>query len=265
MRPFARLTISLVCLVAAILALGPNAPAQLPPTPPPAQPGAARMDDATQALTWILEAQRNYQTAIRDYTCMFVAHENMTGKGAEDQIIHMKLRQQPFSVNMVWARPASMATQEVSFVQGKNADKLRVKNPGLLKIAGFMSIDVNDPRTKQHSRHTMLEAGIGNLIDRTAINWKNDRNSGKAITRISDYKFDNRDCWRIETTHLAKQPQFYSYRGVIYLEKNSKYPLRNENYHWPVQGGNPAGELMESFSYTGLKFNVGLKDADFDR
>jgi hypothetical protein len=264
MRPFARLIVSISCLAAALLVAQPNSPAQAPP-PPPAQPGVAPMDDATQALNWILESQRNYRSAIRDYSCVFVAHENMTGKGAEDQIIHMKFRQQPFSVNMVWARPASMATQEVSYVQGKNDNKLRVKNPGLLKIAGFMSIDINDKRTKEHSRHTILEAGIGNLIDRTAHNWTFDRGTGKAITKIAEYKFDGRDCYRIETVHTAKLPQFYSYRGVIYLEKNSKYPLRNENYHWPVPGGNPQGELMESFSYTGLKFNVGLKDADFDR
>jgi hypothetical protein len=258
----------LVCLSATILAAPPKSFAQLPPTPPPAQPGVQKMDDATQALTWILEAQRNYRAAVRDYSCVFVAHENMNGKGGggEDQIIHMKFRQQPFSVNMVWARPQSMAGQEVSYVQGKNENKLRVKNQGLLKVVGFMSIAVNDPRAKQTSRHTIEEAGIGHLIDRTVQNWSFDRNAvGKAVTKIEDYKFDGRECWRIETVHLAKLPQFYSYRGVIYLEKNSKYPLRNENYHWPVPGGNPQGELMESFSYTGLQFNKGLKDADFDR
>ena len=138
MRPFARIIVPIACLAAAILAAQPESPAQVPP-PPPGQPGVQKMDDATQALNWILEAQRNYRAAIRDYTCVFVAHENMPGKAGEDQIIHLKFRQQPFSVNMVWARPQSMSSQEVSFVQGKNENKLRVKNPGLLRVAGFMS------------------------------------------------------------------------------------------------------------------------------
>jgi len=150
MRTFATPIVSIVLLVAAILFIDPNTSAQVPPPPGAAGAPVQKMDEATQALSWVLEAQRNYRAAIRDYSCVFVAHENMTGKGAEDQIIHMKFRQQPFSVNMVWARPASMATQEVSYVQGKNENKLRVKNPGLLKIAGFMS----DRRQRQTHQGT---------------------------------------------------------------------------------------------------------------
>ena len=45
--------------------------------------------------------------------------------------------------------------------------------------------------------------------------------------------------------------------------KESKLPIRLENYDWPVQGGTEGGELLETFSYVNLRFNVGLKDADF--
>jgi hypothetical protein len=259
MRTLAHPLFAIVAVLAALLAARPQSSAQAPPTAPRV------VDESATAFGWIVEAQRNYRAAIRDYKCVFVARENLRGKQGEDQIIHMKFRQSPFSVYMSWARPASMAGQEVAFVQGKNADKLRVRNVGLLKVAGFMSIDIDDKRTLEHSRHTIREAGIGNLIDRTAQNWQFDRQSGKAVTRISEYSFDNRACYKIETIHTARLPQFYSYKGVIYLEKNSKYPLRNENYSWPVPGGNPAGDLMETFSYTQIEFNKGLRDADFDR
>ena len=268
MRTLARPLFSVSASLLAIFAATSISSAQSPPGPPtaPVVPVARQQDDATTAFGWILEAQRNYRTAVKDYTCNFIAHENMKKGGpVEDQIIQMKFRQQPFSVYMNWARPNSMAGQEVAFVEGKNANKLRVRNVGLLKVAGFMSIDLDDKRTLEHSRHTIREAGIGNLIDRTAQNWQYDRQSGKAVTRIAEFQFDGRPCYRVETIHTEKLPQFYSHRGVIYLEKNSKYPLRNENYFWPVPGGNPAGELMESFSYSRLEFNKGLKDSDFDR
>jgi hypothetical protein len=267
MRPLAHPLFSISVPLFALLTTISTASAQGPPGPPPAQviPVARQQDDATTALGWILEAQRNYRAAVRDYTCNFIAHENMKKGPVEDQIIQMKFRQQPFSVYMKWARPNSMDGQEVAYVQGKNGDKLRVRNIGLLKAVGFMSIDLDDKRTLEHSRHTIREAGIANLIDRTAQNWQFDRQSGKAITTIAEFQFDGRPCYRVETVHTAKLPQFYSYKGVIYLEKNSKYPLRNENYFWPVPGGNPAGELMESFSYTRLEFNKGLKDVDFDK
>src|SRR4051794_18336472 len=172
MRPLVRPILGTLAVLLALLPLSSSLIAQVPPAPAAgAPPVPQQRDPGDQGLAWIMEAQRNYRTAVRDYTCLFVAHENMNGKGGEDQFIHMKFRQQPFSVNMKWAAPASLAGQEVSYVQGKNGDKLRVQNQGVLKVVGFMTIDMDDKRAKAHSRHTMKEAGIGNLIDRTVQSW----------------------------------------------------------------------------------------------
>jgi hypothetical protein len=222
-------------------------------------------DPAAQAYAWIKDAQRNYQTAVKDYTCVFVSRENLKGRANEDQFMAFKFRQAPFSVSMKWLGPQRLAGQEVAFVQGKNQNKLKVQSKGILGVAGFVAVDPEDPRVREQSRHTIYEAGIGNLIESTVRSWDFDKRSGKAVTRINEAEFDKRACYRIETIRTERLPQFYSYRSVIYLEKNSKYPIRNENYNWPVQGGDPNGELMEMFSYTGLQFNVGLADRDFDR
>jgi hypothetical protein len=253
-RPVAALTL----FAAVSLGFAIPTPAQVP------QPAAD--GSLNQAIAWMQEAKRNYQGAIRDYTCILVSRENMKGKPSEDQFIQFKFRAQPFSVHMKWLGPKGHVGQEVTYVQGKNNDKLRAHSKTLLNnMVGFVSVDVDDPRVKEQSRHTIREAGIGNLIDRTIQSWDHDRRTGKTIVRIAEFKFDSRDCYRIENIRPEKTPQVYSHRSVIYLEKNSKYPIRNENYFWPVAGGNPGGELMESFSYTQLQFNVGLKDQDFDR
>jgi len=226
---------------------------------------AQASDSAAQAYAWIKEAERNYHTVIKDYTCIFVAKENIKGRANEDQFMQLKLRQRPFSVSMKWLGPARVAGQEVAFVHGKNANKLRVHSKGILGVAGFVNIDVDDPRVREQSRHTIYETGIGNLIDSTVKSWESDKRTGKAVTRISEFEFDKRRCYRVETVRPERLPQIYSHRSVIYLDKESKYPLRNENYSWPVAGGNPEGDLMESFSYTNLQFNVGLTDRDFDK
>jgi hypothetical protein len=222
-------------------------------------------DPAAQAYAWIKEAQRNYQTVVKDYSCVFVAKENVKGRMNEDQFMQLKFRQQPFSVSMKWLGPARLAGQEVAFVHGKNNNKLRVQSKGILGVAGFVDIAVDDPRVREQSRHTIYETGIGNLIDSTVKSWELDKRTGKAVTRIGEFEFDKRLCYRVETIRGERSPQLYSYRSIIYLEKNSKYPIRTENYSWPVAGGNPDGELMEAFSYTSLQFNVGLTDRDFDR
>ncbi len=222
-------------------------------------------DPAAQAYAYIKEAQRNYQTVVKDYTCVFVSRENLKGRMNEDQFMQLKFRAAPFSVSMKWLGPNRLAGQEVVFVQGKNANKLRVQSKGILGVAGFVAVDTDDPRVREHSRHTIHETGIGNLIDSTVKSWDLDKKTGKAVTKIAEFDFDNRRCYRIETTRTERLPQVYCYRSVIFLEKNSKYPLRNENYAWPVAGGAPDGDLMESFSYTNLQFNVGLTDRDFDK
>jgi hypothetical protein len=66
-------------------------------------------------------------------------------------------------------------------------------------------------------------------------------------------------------TRVEKNPSFYCHRTVVYLEKESKMPIRLENYDWPRQGGPAGGELLEMFGYVNLQFNIGLKDADFVR
>jgi hypothetical protein len=222
-------------------------------------------DSAAQAYAWIKEAQRNYQTVVKDYTCIFVTKEVLKARGSDDQFMQLKFRQTPFSVSMKWLGPPRLAGQEVVFVNGKNNNKLRVQSKGILGVAGFVAVDADDPRVREQSRHTIHETGIGHLIDSTIKSWDNDKRTGKSVTRISEVEFDKRHCYRIETIRPERQPQSYAHRSVIFLEKNSKYPLRNENYTWPVPGGNPEGELMESFSYTSLQFNVGLTDRDFDR
>lgn len=228
-------------------------------------PVAQGADPAAQAYAFIKEAQRNYQTVVKDYTCVFVARENMKGRANEDQFMLLKFRQEPFSVYMKWLGPARMAGQEVAFVHGKNQNKLKVHSKGILGVAGFVSVDPADPRVREQSRHTIYEAGIGNLIESTIRSWDFDKQSGKAVTRIVDAEFDKRACYRIETIRTERLPQTYSHRSVIYLEKHSKYPIRNENYAWPVPGGDPNGDLMEVFSYTNLQFNVGLTDREFDK
>src|SRR5262249_61687715 len=132
-----------------------------------------------------------------------------------------------------------LQNQEVVFVLGKNGNKMRVKS-NILKIAGWMSIDPHDRRVTEHSRHTILEAGIGNMIDQSLAQWQKERTIGKTDVTIQPFAFSMRECQRIELTRAQKDPAFYCHRTVIFLEKESKLPIRLENYDWPRPDA-PAG------------------------
>ena len=218
-----------------------------------------------QPIAWLKDAKRNY-TAVKDYTCVMVSQERVKGKLLDENIIDVKIRAEPFSVSMRWLAPAKSQGQHVVYVKGKNNGKMRVKSNFLgNNIVGFVSIDVNDPRVTQHSRHTITEAGIGNMIETALKSMEGERPFAKTDVKIAEYKFDDRACYRIEMTRGMQRPEMPVYRTIMYLEKESKLPIRVENYDFPRAGSAQGGDLLEVFSYTGLRFNVGVKDADFDK
>lgn len=261
-----RISLRAVALGVGVLASAAAALGQLPPAArAPVQPAAASADQLSfdQPLRWMYEAKTNY-TAVKDYSCTLISKERVNGKLGDQQVMSMKVRTQPFSVYLRWMSPEQDKGQEVVYVQGKNNNKMRVKSRRT-GILGFMSIDVNDPKVTQNSRHTIVEAGIGNMIEQTIKAWEMDRNSGKArALPPAQASYNNRPCTKIEVVHLENNGRD-PYRSVIYLEKVSKMPIRLENYGWPQRGGAESGELLEEFSYAYIQFNTGLSDNDFNR
>jgi uncharacterized protein DUF1571 len=225
-------------------------------------PARAELSPLDQPIAWLQEGKRNY-SVVKDYTCWLVSQERVKGELLEKNVVKFKMRTKPFSVAMHWVEPKKSKDQEVYFVEGRNDNKMRVKSPIFPNIIGFQSIDVNDPRVLQNSRHTILEAGIGHMIEQNLKHWEAARRVNQTKVTVGDFKYDNRECTRVELIAQSRAAGPYCCRTVIYLEKESKIPIRMENYDWPREGGTPGGDLLESFSYVGLQFNVGLKDADF--
>jgi hypothetical protein len=218
-----------------------------------------------QPLAWLFDAKRNYG-ALKDYSCTLVSEENVRGKLQDQNIIQLKVKTEPFCVYMRWLAPKQSLNQEVAFIAGKNNNKMRVKSNVLgSKIIGFMSIDPNDPRVMDHSRHTILEAGIGNMIDQNIRHWEKERQVGKTEVRISESAYNDRKCHRIETINTERRADSYCYRSVIYLEQNAKLPIRVEVYDWPRKGGPAEGDLLERFSYVNIQFNAGMSVRDFEK
>jgi Protein of unknown function (DUF1571) len=224
----------------------------------------AELSPLDQPIAWMTEAKRNFGV-VKDYSCTLVSQERVKGVLQEQSYIEFKARTEPFSISMRWLGPEKLKGQEVAFVAGRHNNKMRVKSNFLgSNIVGFVTIDTNDPRVLQHSRHTILEAGLGNMIDQNLKHWQIAKNVGKSRVTVGESKYDKRDCLRVEITALEPAAGSYCCRTVIYLEKESKIPIRIENYDWPREGS-PAGDMLEMFSYVGLRFNTGLRDEEFNK
>jgi hypothetical protein len=229
--------------------------------PPAAAPAANPMDEPLRLVT---EAARAYQ-GVTDYTCTLVKQERVKGQLQPENVIQMKFRNQPFSVYMRWLAPKQFVGQEVCFVKGRNNDMMRVHPTGIGGgLLGWINVAVNDPRTLEHSRHTITEAGMYNMMGRIYRDWTKDRQDGKTQARIAEYEYDHRPCTRVEVFRTAYDAQAYCYRVVVFFDKQNHLPVRMECYDWPRPGGTQGGELIEAFSYVNVQLNAGLNDAAFN-
>src|SRR5262249_54151142 len=128
-----------------------------------------------------------------------------------------------------------------------------------------VSLDPRDPKAMNNNRHSITEAGLGNLIERIATAHENDKRlpPDQMTVAFGEYKFLNRTVTRMEATRRVNNGQSYCHRSVVFFDRETRLPVRVESYDWPRPGGAPTGELLECYSYVDLKFNVGLTDAAF--
>jgi hypothetical protein len=237
-----------------------------PPAAPAAPATPAAVDPMDYPLRLIGDAQQAFR-GVRDYTCVFIKQEQIGGRIQPENVMSMKVRQQPFSVNLRWLNPKDLAGQEVAYVAGQNNGALRVHATGIRGAVGFVSLQPNDPRVTSQSRHSITEAGVGNLIDQLQRNWAKERGLARSQVRAAEYEYARRKCIRVEIVHASDEVsrQFYSYRSVIFFDKETRLPIRAEAYDWPRRGGPADGDLLESYSYVDFHFNVGLNDETFRR
>jgi hypothetical protein len=234
-----------------------------PPLPLPAQP-APQAHPLDAPIGWLKEAQNNYSKVVQNYTCTLIKKERINGVMQEPNIILFSSKVHPFSVYMKWVGPAKANGREVCYVQGRHNDQIRVKDSRPIGGLVWISISPDDPRVMRESRHNIREAGLGNMIVQNLRSLETAREINKTGVKIAEFKFDNRVCYRIETRNDERHPKHYCYRSVLYLEKESKIPMRLENYDWPT-AANPEGELIEEFSYASLQFNVPMSENLFNK
>jgi hypothetical protein len=262
-----------LALFACALVSAAHAPPPAAPKPPAVEPPIVLAQSTTSAqgnaameepLRLIYDAKKAMES-IKDYSCVLVKKEKMDEKPPVENVISMKVRSEPFSVNLRWSEPKSLAGQEAVYVTGKNDGKMRVKSPGILGTLGFLSLEPDDARAKATSRHAINESGLANMINRFVTAWEKEHKLNVTKVRMGDYEFNKRKCTRVETTQLENpDKQFLFQRTVVYFDKENHLPIRVECYDWPTKDGE-AGELAEMFSYVNLRLNVGVPDDVFNR
>ncbi len=226
--------------------------------PPAAHPLAPAIELARKV-------QANIDANVRDYTATLVKQERVGGQLRPPEICEIKVRNRPFSVYMKFLSPDSLKGQEVIYVEGANDGKLiGHAGSGLMALAGAKWLDPKGTLAMMGQRYPITELGLANLVRRLIEVGQHDMKFGECDAwRNDDAKVGDRPCILFTVQHPVRRRDFLFHIARIFVDKELMLPLRYEAYDWPARPGDPP-PLLESYTYTNLKLNPGLTNADFD-
>ena len=224
---------------------------------PQAAPG--RKSALVEAIDFAKASLAEIEKA-KDYTCAFSKKERV-GNRLHESTMAVKCRQEPFSVYMKFAKPS--AGRQVLFVKGTNDDKMLVQEGGLAGFAGTFCLKLDDAKVMAENRYPITNFGMAALMKICIEHWEREAEFDEIQVRISDVRFGSTDCQLLEIVRPQfRQGMTYSLTRV-WFARDSRLPIHIENHGFGTPG--KAAPLLEEYTYTNIKTNVGLKDADFDR
>lgn len=238
--------------------------------PEPRVPAHSRSPVADTTLADPIQAARQAiglcqarYSQVDDYTCTFHKRERHDGKLTDAHVMSMKARSHPNSVYFRFVTPNK--GREAIYVSGRHNDRVLAHDVGLFKvIAGTMMLDPRGETAMEGCRHPITEAGIGTLIETISREWERELTPGESRVRIDPgMTIGPRRCTLIESVHPERRPDYMFYMVRLYIDHELGLPVRFEAFDWPARAG-AAPLLLEEYTYSELKLNVGLTDHDFD-
>lgn len=233
----------------------------------------ARNHPLLPVLRMAFDAYQHIDGEIEDYTCVLTKRERVNGYLRGHEMMFVKVRHQqvengrvvtPFSVYLRFLSPAKVRGREVLYVHGKNDGMLIVRNGGTRFAYITTAVAPDSPAASQDNRYPITEIGIKNLT-RRLIETGEEELQYKDVTvqTVAGAKINNRPCSLIQVSHPKRREGLPYQFARVFVDDELRMPVRYSAYDWPEQeGGEP--QLIEEYTYTHFKTNVGLTDWDFD-
>jgi hypothetical protein len=234
-------------------------PAKTEPAKAPEAPKAAG-----ESLTTMLADARTALGKVRDYTCTFTRQEMRNGTISGEQVAEMKVRSAPAGVYVRFAKPDSVAGMEVAYTGARKTQKMRYRPAGADGVKGFKTVDLDDAKFLADNRHPVTEWTMAAILDRVAAATAREKALNNPVeVYAGDYQFAGLNVTRYEI--LTRRPHAfrYAHRMLVYVDKATKLPVRFEAYDQPKSGA-ATGDLIEAYSFSDVKLNVGLGENSFD-
>lgn len=197
---------------------------------------------------------------VTDYEAIFVKKEILGGRLVEQQM-QIRFREQPKSVLLTFIEPHK--GREVLYIEGRNNNKLQVKDSGLIALVGPISLDPTSSIAMQETVYPITEIGIRNMLHRLLDHWL----SESAVDDITVQFYPNarmgkQPCQVVEATHTQRRPEHQYHKVRLYLDKETGLPVRVQQLGFPARPG-AEPPVIADYTYLSLKTNLGLTDRDF--
>jgi len=197
---------------------------------------------------WLPQAEAAY-AKVDDYTCQMARIERLDGKIKEHHTVLFKYRK-PGHYYMKW--PGDWI--ELIYVDGHNDNKMIIHGG---KLFEFAHISVDPALALKYNRHTIREAGLGYVLDLIRHDYQKTQADHEAsLSTATESSIDARPAWHFEG-RFPPNKGYYGHLIKLDFDQQSHLPVRIQVYGWK-------NELLEAYTYTQLKLNVGLGEADFD-
>lgn len=176
--------------------------------------------------------------------------------------MRLKLREEPFSVYLYFLDPNK--GREVIYVEGKNNNMLMVHETGVKALAGTVSLDPKSKDAMADNKYPVTMIGMRTMLERVIAQWEEEGKFAETTVQYyPDAKLGDVACTVIESSHPKPRDNFKFHMTRLYIDKTTLYPVRVEQYGFPGKGDKQP-PLLEEYTYSQIKPNLGLTDKDFD-
>ncbi len=211
--------------------------------------------------------------AIQAYQAKITKRERLKGELAKSETMEAKIRRPatgmgkatvPFSVYLKFLSPKSVAGREVLWVEGRDGNKMLVREAGFLGVLPIF-LDPEGTLAMSGSRYPIWEIGFDVLIQRMIEKGTRDRLIGESMVRVDRWvELNGRPCTLIVIEHPEFKEGFDFQRAEIVIDDELNVPIHYAAYGFPEsEGGRPL--LLEQYTYRDVVLDVELSDWDFDR
>ena len=222
--------------------------------------------DALAAFQMSITEMKAAYAKLFDYSGHFVRQERVRGKLMPEQTAELRVKTKPRSIALKFIGPKELLGHELIYVTGRHAEMIRVRPAGNFDAKAFMTVNATDPRAMVDTRHPITEIGIGAVIDHLEKMTTIERRLRNPMSAsMADFNFVKRPVIRYEIFTERPHALRSAYRTVVYVDKETKLPVRIEAYDQPTVNGAIGGELLEAHSFVNLKFNQGIGEVPFEK